>query len=399
MAFAQAGLTGAAPEHHVTAMATFMGTDGEEIKQEPGVLVGGIVEDGAFEAAGIARGDILLEIDGRAIDDHADLMTALSGAESGDELEMTVQHGDDKRTVTVEARDVDGRVSFGFVPAGPHGMIHAMRHLPGLGWSTVEVVPDSPAEAAGLEDGDRIVSVDGVQVDADHPLESLIGDRAPGETVELAVQRDDETLQFEVKLGEHPDAEGRAFLGVRAAGVESFMYGGFPGMHAMPGGPSMPGVPGVPGMRDHMPDLRGLMESVGSIEGAVVLEVEEGSPAEAAGLARGEVITSVDGQSVTTDGDLADSIGAKNPGDRVTLEVTGADGESRQVTVNLAPDADDESAPRLGIRYAFVSMQRAPMAQPESGARDGGMRFRLPMPVPDRTFEAPVPVPGVDTSA
>jgi putative serine protease PepD len=54
-------------------------------------------------------------------------------------------------------------------------------------------------------------------------------------------------------------------------------------------------------------------------EGAVVLQVQPGSPADAAGLEQGDVITSFQGHPVTSADQLADDIQADKPGQRVTI--------------------------------------------------------------------------------
>jgi len=78
-----------------------------------------------------------------------------------------------------------------------------------------EVKPDSPADRAGLREGDLIIAVDDQQVDADHPLQELIGKHKPGDRVKITYRRGEEEHEVKVKLAEHPDDPDRAYLGVR----------------------------------------------------------------------------------------------------------------------------------------------------------------------------------------
>ncbi|HEX7196978.1 MAG TPA: trypsin-like peptidase domain-containing protein [Candidatus Limnocylindria bacterium] len=66
------------------------------------------------------------------------------------------------------------------------------------------IFPGSPAEDAGLQAGDIIVSVDGEQVSADSDLSTLILPHKPGDTITLRVLRDNSAREVEVTLGELP---------------------------------------------------------------------------------------------------------------------------------------------------------------------------------------------------
>jgi S1-C subfamily serine protease len=66
------------------------------------------------------------------------------------------------------------------------------------------IVADSPADEAGLEEGDIITAVDGVPVDRDNPLDLQVLRFAPGDEVTLQVLRDGETLDLSATLGTRP---------------------------------------------------------------------------------------------------------------------------------------------------------------------------------------------------
>jgi S1-C subfamily serine protease len=66
------------------------------------------------------------------------------------------------------------------------------------------VEPGTPAEKAGLREGDIIVRVDDQALDGLHPLDLVLSQYAPGQQVTLEVLRDGETVHVTVTLGTRP---------------------------------------------------------------------------------------------------------------------------------------------------------------------------------------------------
>jgi serine protease Do len=140
------------------------------------------------------------------------------------------------------------------------------------------VTPGSPADEAGLKPGDVVRSVDGQPVETSSDLSSRVAAKGPGVAVGLDVLRDGADRKFNVKLGTFPDedqtqtqtGEGHGKLGLA--------------------------------LRTLTPDLAQSMDLPADAHGVVILQVEPGSPAEAAGLRERDVVVSVDGQPVADAG-------------------------------------------------------------------------------------------------
>jgi serine protease Do len=161
-------------------------------------------------------------------------------------------------------------------------------------------------------------------------------------------------------------------------------YGGFgPGMRGF--GPGMRGFgPGMRGFDGPEFDGRGPMFPA---EGALVESVSSGSPAEKAGLKKGDLILSVDGTTVDARNSLTDLVSAKKVGDTITLSVTAWGQESAhdvKVTLETKPDKD---GPFLGVQYM--------PAPPRFGGEGPGPGMRPGAVVVDVTADGPAAKAGI----
>ena len=119
------------------------------------------------------------------------------------------------------------RIPFGWQPDGPlpHGEFF-FQIPPGgefreQGAIVRHVNEDSPAETAGLRQGDLITAVDGDPVEGPRDLSDAIAEHEPGDKVTLTISHpgeDKEEREVEVTLAEHPEEEGKAYLGVQIGG-------------------------------------------------------------------------------------------------------------------------------------------------------------------------------------
>ncbi len=90
--------------------------------------------------------------------------------------------------------------------------------MPTLGVSgavIMQVTSGSPAEKAGLQSGDVITAVNGQTVDATHPLNDVVQQAKPGDTLDLTINRGGNSQTLKVTLGQNPDNSGAAYLGIR----------------------------------------------------------------------------------------------------------------------------------------------------------------------------------------
>lgn len=307
-----------------------------------GIVVAAVESEGPADKAGVVRGDILLEISGERIENGADLTRILEDAEPGNEVDLLVLHGDEQRTLSLTLGDRAGRAYLGLTSCdGPIDGSTVQWMQPGelsTGALVVDVTDGSPADEAGLQAGDVITAVDGEPVDVENDLAARIAAYQPGDTVSLTVERSGtDPREVTVELGSQPEDEGSPYLGVR------YRPSPFPG--AM-GGEWLP----FERFRDLPFDELPFSVPQGDLAGVIVQHVIEDSPAEAAGLEAGDVITALDGEAVESAQVLTELIAAHSPGDQVTLTVVRlSNGDERQVVATLAAHPDEDGKAYLGV--------------------------------------------------
>lgn len=309
---------------------------------DSGIVIASVVSESPAAEASVTRGDILLEIDSEALERPSDMVRYLDERAPGDQVELTVLHGDDLHTLTATLGDRDGRAYLGLVPCG--GLPRAVDVYVGgvSGAIILKVMPDSPAEDAGLQVGDVIVAVDDRGLDAENTLADLVAEYEPGDMVTLEIEGPgEEAREVMVELGQHPDDEDVAYLGVR--------YRSFPYLRVLRG-ESLDGLPF--GRFDEFDfDKLPFIVPNGDVEqGAIVWRVYEDSPASAAGLEEGDVITAIDGESVSSPQSLIDALAEREPGDRVTLTVYLLnEGKEREIEIALGEHPDQEGRAYVGV--------------------------------------------------
>lgn len=84
-----------------------------------------------------------------------------------------------------------------------------------------EVIPDSLAAEVGVQPGDQIAAVDGEEIGAWTEFQGALEGQQPGDTVDLAVDRDGEREEFSGELAADPENPERAIVGVQPVVTET----------------------------------------------------------------------------------------------------------------------------------------------------------------------------------
>ncbi len=139
---------------------------------------------------------------------------------------------------------------------------------------------DTPAQKAGLEDGDIIMRIDGKQVDTVAQLRNTVSLLPVGKTVNLDIQRDGKDLTKKVTLDPLPAPENVA-------------------QGRSPSATADDGIEGVT-VRALDSSMRSRLELDDDVEGLLVTSIETRSRASREGLREGDIILEIDKRSVTS---------------------------------------------------------------------------------------------------
>ena len=169
-----------------------------------------------------------------------------------------------------------------------------------------EVEPNAPAAKAGIKTGDVITGVNAKKVNDPRELRLMIGSMAPGTKAHIEVNREGQTKAFDVQLAEMP---------ATAAGESTETS------TEEPAQPEKTTVFGGVAVTNITEDIRTTLNLPKEVQGAVIADIDEESPAAIAGLREGDVIQEVNKQPVRSAKDLLAISKKLKPNEKILIRV------------------------------------------------------------------------------
>ena len=170
-----------------------------------------------------------------------------------------------------------------------------------------EVVSDSPAEKAGLKDGDIIVGIDGKKVESERDIRRALRNMQEPGQVAIEIVRDGKPMTLQVKP-EKNEINIMTRFGRNHIGVD---------------------------VRELDADLAKYFQTAPD-SGLLITRVNPDSPADRAGLKSGDVITSFEGKKIRSDEDLREAIDDVKEGQTGTISVLR---HGKQQKFSVTPEA------------------------------------------------------------
>ena len=197
----------------------------------------------------------------------------------------------------------DGKVTRGWLGVQiqdvDEGMAKALRLKERNGAIISQVIKNSPAEDAGVEEQDVIIAVDGVKVADSSNLKNLISSGRPDDKTKLTVIRDGHERNLIVTLGTRPGEKELA---------ETFRYG-----------EKLFDVLGL--QVETLKNVDGKELRADSPNGVKVVDIKKGSPAYDNNIKRGDIITEVSKSIIKNENDYESELDAFSEGDTIMLRI------------------------------------------------------------------------------
>ena len=181
------------------------------LSEPKGALVADVVKDGPAEAAGIKQGDVIVEYDGKAVNDSAELPLLVARTAIGKTVKVKAIRGKGTETFSVKIQELkeEETAERGSGTTEDLGLtvqtltpelaenLGVERSLKGVVVTQVE--PGGPAADAGLRRGDVILEVNRQAVKDADAYKKALKAAGKGKSVLFLVRRGDNTIFLAVK--------------------------------------------------------------------------------------------------------------------------------------------------------------------------------------------------------
>jgi photosystem II stability/assembly factor-like uncharacterized protein len=184
---------------------------GAVVENSPqGVRIKNLPPKSPAEKAKLAKGDVLLSINGKEFKKIPDYLMTLQPLNPGDKIQLVYQRGDKKVSAEITLADWPGEDKK--KPKGGSLGIQIEESEDGL--VLVELVDKAAADKAGLKVGDVLLALEGIKISSTQTMFKTLAGKKIGDKVKLEFQRGQEKKTIEIAL-EPPTlgSPGRPFSG------------------------------------------------------------------------------------------------------------------------------------------------------------------------------------------
>jgi serine protease Do len=207
------------------------------LKDDTGVEVKHVDSDSAASKAGLKEGDVILEVNGKAVENIEQFIRTIGAAQPGTKVDLTVWRNGGRQTLTATLDSRPFNPFFGFgpnppvpplPPSPPDGDLFSI--LPGNsprvgfegepvtgqlaaffgvreGVLVRSVAANTPADKAGLKAGDIVTKVNGTPVTSPREITGLVR-ASRKKTVSFSVVRNKKEMSLDIEVAQQDSQPG-----------------------------------------------------------------------------------------------------------------------------------------------------------------------------------------------
>jgi membrane-associated protease RseP (regulator of RpoE activity) len=201
----------------------------KDLKNDEGAYVNDVVNDSPADSAGVKKGDVIIEFNGKTIDDADDLLRAVQKAKPGTKTSIAVMRSNEKKSLAISVGKLhrnNRSESFAFAPPmTPRALMFGASRTWGLQLSELneqlgeyfgapngrgllveQVEKKSAGAKAGFKAGDVITKVSKNSIEELRDLTDALEDVEEGDKVEVEVLRKGTSKTLTVEIESDDDS-------------------------------------------------------------------------------------------------------------------------------------------------------------------------------------------------
>lgn len=179
------------------------------IKTKTGVLINRVYENSPAEKAGLKEGDVIIECNGKKLEDPSDLQKIVISVPVGSSLELKILRDGKEKTINIKTekmpeeekiekaeteRNILGIKVRDMLPSEKKNAFYKS------GVVVTDVEPHSPADAAGIQEGDIIFTINQKSVKTAKDFNQIVKTLRKGTVINIFLQRANQTFYLAIRV-------------------------------------------------------------------------------------------------------------------------------------------------------------------------------------------------------
>ena len=179
------------------------------IKIKTGVLINRVYENSPAEKSGLKEGDVIIECNGKKLEDPSDLQKIVISVPVGSSLELKILREGKEKVFTIKTEKMPDEEKIEKVETEKNILgIKVRDMLPSekknafykSGVVVTDIEPNSPADIAGIQEGDIIFTINQKTIKTTKDFNQIVKGLRKGTVINLFLQRGNQTFYIAIRV-------------------------------------------------------------------------------------------------------------------------------------------------------------------------------------------------------